>query len=111
MRKGFSVIEVLVALILITTALLGMAGSSSLAVRLITEASARRAALHRAQSRISSLESLGCLRASGGSLTSTTISERWTVQGIGAFARVTDTVTWASPTGARRMVLESAFPC
>src|SRR4051812_48405171 len=95
-RKGLSVIEVIVALMLLTITMLGMAGSTARAFRQVTDASLRRTATHTALSRISALTALGCLRASSGNYTSPggVVTEHWSVRGIGGFAQVSDTVSW-----------------
>jgi hypothetical protein len=112
-RPALSVIEVLVALMLITIALLGMAGSTALALRQITEAGGRRIALHSALTRFGMLAAEGCLRASSGVRTDSVsgLREHWIVVGSQGFAQITDTVEWRSVRGTRVMALESAFTC
>ena len=112
-RAGLSVVEVIVALMLVTIALLGMAGSTALALRQVTDAAVRRAATDRAVSRMAVLASQGCVRASSGAISDSTrgVRERWVVSGSPGFARVSDTITWTSPRGPRTWTLDSAFPC
>jgi Tfp pilus assembly protein PilV len=113
-RPGLSVVEVLVALMLVTIALLGMAGSSALALRQVTEGTARRRAVGSAASRLARLAAAGCARATSGTLSDSTTGtrEHWiVVAGGGGFASIADTVAWSSPRGPRAITLQSAFPC
>lgn len=112
-RRGLSVVEVLVALMLVSVALLGIAGSTALALRQTFDAAKRRAVAHRAHTRLDLLASQGCLRASSGMLTSVDGSiEHWIVAaGPSAFGLVTDTITWRSGGGVRVVALTGAFPC
>jgi Tfp pilus assembly protein PilV len=104
---------VLVALMLITIALLGMAGSTTLALRQVTDAAGRRSATHSAVSRLGALASQGCSHATSGSVINAVQGQRehWTVVASATFVRVIDTVVWSSPRGTRTLSLESAFPC
>jgi prepilin-type N-terminal cleavage/methylation domain-containing protein len=113
-RCGFSVVEVLVALVLVTVGLLAMAGSTTLALRTALDAQRRREATHRIESRFAGLAAAGCSRAASGieSDPARQLSEGWTVHApAGAFATITDSVSWLSASGRRSMVLTSAIPC
>ncbi len=112
-RRGLSIVEVMVALVLITIALLGMAGSVAIAVRQITDANGRRIAVHDARTRFGVLAAEGCLRATSGirSDTVTGLREHWIVSSDARFGYVTDTIVWNSPRGARSLTVQSAFAC
>jgi Tfp pilus assembly protein PilV len=109
-----TIVEVLVALIIVTIGLLGIAGSSALAVRSAHDAAHRRNAMHRIVSRHAQLAASGCAGARSGSATDTarTITEAWyvSVQPSG-FALVTDSLRWLGARGRHSFVLTSAFPC
>ncbi|MEO8335300.1 MAG: prepilin-type N-terminal cleavage/methylation domain-containing protein [bacterium] len=113
-RAGMSLVEVIVALILVTIGLLGMAGSTALALRTAHDASQRRTATHRIVSRHSQLAAAGCTAARSGTSAdpSRDLTENWyvSVQPNG-FALVTDSVRWMSARGPRSFVLTSAFQC
>src|SRR5690349_14106739 len=78
---GFTIAEVLVALVLFAVALLGVAGSSALAVQVTGSALRERRAVQRAADRIASLRAQGCAAARSGSATDAALAldERWTV--------------------------------
>jgi Tfp pilus assembly protein PilV len=109
-----TIVEVLVALMIVTIGLLGIAGSTALALRTAHDSVQRRNVMHRIVSRHSQLASAGCLNARSGSAADSAraISENWyvSIQRNG-FALVTDSVRWMGPRGPRSFVLESAFPC
>lgn len=113
-RSGLTVVEVLVALMLVAIGMLGMAGTAALALRSATENAGRRAAAHRTATRLSMLEALGCARAASGAVVDSTThaTERWTVAPAAAgFATVTDTLSWMTSRGQRSLGIESAFEC
>jgi Tfp pilus assembly protein PilV len=113
-RLGMSVVEVLVALMIVSIGLLGIAGSTALAFRTTMDAERRRDAAQRAASRVAQLSATGCARAADGSTSDPTrqISERWTVAArANGFATVTDSVSWMSARGARSFSLTSAITC
>ncbi len=113
-RLGISVVEVLVALMLISIGLLGIAGSTALALRTTLDSARRREATQRAASRFALLSSVGCAAARSGSATDTRrqLTEHWSVAAAGPhFTIVTDSVSWMSARGPRAFFLESAIPC
>ncbi|MEO7458424.1 MAG: prepilin-type N-terminal cleavage/methylation domain-containing protein, partial [Gemmatimonadaceae bacterium] len=111
---GFSIVEVLVALMLVTIGLLAVAGSSALALRTSLDAGRRRHAAHRVASRLSSLEAAGCAGVTSGYAADTALqlTERWTVVVRSpAYVIVADSVTWLGPQGVVHRTLTSALPC
>jgi Tfp pilus assembly protein PilV len=113
-RAGISVVEVIVALMLITIGLLAVAGSSALALRTSLEATRRREAAHRVASRYARLEAAGCSHAAAGSDSDVgrMIQERWVVVSrTAAFVIVADSITWTGPRGRVTRSLTGAIPC
>jgi Tfp pilus assembly protein PilV len=109
-----SVVEVLVALMLVTIGLLGIAGSTALALRTTLEAGQRREAMERTASRLARLSAEGCAPARAGMASDPRrgVTERWTVSSANAhFASVRDSVRWMSARGPRTFLLESAIAC
>lgn len=113
-RRGLTIVEVLVALVLVTIGLLGMAGSSALMLRRATDSARERRAVERASSRLALLAAAGCTRPSSGASGWPTdrMHERWSVLAPAAgVVRLEARVAWM---GARRMdslVLRSAVLC
>lgn len=117
-RRGLSVVEVLVALMLVTVGLLGIAGSSTLTVRVVGDATRERAAARRAADRLAQLQSAGCVTAASGTAGDVTgnspgmLRERWIVinDGMGR-TELVDSVRWNTARGERTFTLTSALLC
>ena len=113
-RTGLSVVEVLVALMLVSIGLMGIAGSTALALRTTLDSAHRREAAQRAASRIALLSANGCRRSVAGSASDTNgqVSEHWTIgPPVNGFAVVTDSVSWLSARGPQSFFLASAITC
>src|SRR6476661_7694027 len=79
-RRAFTVVEVLVALVIVTVGLLGVAGASASALRASNAALREREAVTRASSRLALLAAAGCTIATDGTLSpSTGLVDRWSV--------------------------------
>jgi Tfp pilus assembly protein PilV len=113
-RAGITVVEVLAALVVVSVGLLGMAGTSALALRTSVASARERRALGRVELRLAALASAGCAAAAGGSAPDAGdgVRERWTVEAArrGA-AMVEATAEWEENTRSRAMVLRSALLC
>jgi Tfp pilus assembly protein PilV len=113
-RRAFTVVELIVALVLVTVGLLGVAGNCALAVRVSGASARERRAVQRAADRVAILASQGCAAARGGSLVAAAaaLSERWTVSAAGNGVVLVDAeVRWATPTGSRAVLLRDAIVC
>jgi Tfp pilus assembly protein PilV len=111
---GFTIAEVLVALVLFAVALLGVAGSSALAVRVTGSALRERRAVQRAADRIATLRAQGCAAARSGSATDAALAldERWTMSSMPTGVTLIDEqVRWRTVDGTRTLLLRSAILC
>ncbi len=110
---GFTVVEVLVALVIVTVGLLGVAGASATALRASSAALREREATTRARSRLAALEAAGCAIAASGELhLANGISDRWTVDAPVNGVRLLNVRAEWDDTGRRRSVLlRSALLC
>lgn len=111
--SGFTVVEVLVALVIVTVGLLGVAGASATALRASSAALRERAAATRARSRLALLEAAGCLNAASGELHGANgLTDRWTVEAIANGVRLAEVRAEWDDTGRRRaLVLRGALLC
>lgn len=125
--KGFTLIEVLVAIVVLTIGIIALAGSSASVTRMIgrgkTEtraalAAARRMEILRLAADAPPLRSAqGRLRctdsgfASGGPVISGGMSESWQVPGAGKVRHVRVTVTYLTVRGPRTAMLETRVAC
>lgn len=109
-----TVLEVLVALMLVAVGLLGIAGSSSLAMRAVTTQSMTVRAAARARLRVALLEAAGCEAAADGTADDATLhlAEHWQVV-TRAPGRVTldDSLAWVASGSRRHLVIRTALLC
>lgn len=113
-RVGLTVVEVLVALLVVSAGLLAMAGTSALALRSASFASGERRALGRLQLRLATLAAAGCEGASSGSAAESGdgLREQWTVAPPQRGAALVDaSVEWRDGAGSRAMTARSAIVC
>ena len=109
-----SIVEVLVALVLLAIGLLGVAGNGAIAVRASASAARERRALQRASDRVAALRVQGCAAARSGTLADrgAALAERWTVGPItGGAALVDAEVRWRAPAGERVVLLRAGLLC
>jgi hypothetical protein len=106
-------VEVLVALIVVVVGLLGVAGTSAIALRASSAAIRERAAIARARSRLALLESAGCAGANGGERhLPGGLLDRWTVRPAENGVRLVDALAeWDDADGRRNVLLTSALLC
>jgi prepilin-type N-terminal cleavage/methylation domain-containing protein len=118
--SGFTLIEVLVALVLLGVGILALTGSSSLVTRMIGRgkvetqaalAASRRLEILRLAAGASNPRCRSAVFASGGPVTTGRLTESWAVASIGSPRRVRVTVTYLTARGSRSAVLETAVPC
>jgi Tfp pilus assembly protein PilV len=113
-HHGVSIVEVLVALVLLTVGLLGVAGNGAIAMRASSAAARERRAAQRAADRVAQLRAQGCAAARSGTLVdpAAAISERWTVGATTSAAVPIDVeVRWRAPSGSRTLLLRSGILC
>ena len=111
---AFTVVEVLVALVLLAVGLLGIAGNGAIAMRTSSAATRERRAVQRAADRIALLRSDGCSAARSGARVDSVaaLSERWSVgTPSGGAALIDAEVRWSSPSGTRRILLRTGILC
>ena len=118
--SGVTVVEVLIAIVVLGIGILALTGSSSLVTRMIgrgkveTQAAllaARRVELLRASAASTTPRCSAASFASGGPVLADGMSESWVVTPAGAVRRVRVTVSYLTVRGVRSAVLETAFAC
>jgi prepilin-type N-terminal cleavage/methylation domain-containing protein len=112
-RDGFSVVEVLVALVIVTIGLLGVAGASAMSLRAANIALRERAAVDRALTRLAILTAGGCANAASGQLQLPRgLTEQWTAAPPTHGVRMLEArVEWDDRGARRSVLLRSALPC
>ena|SRR5688572_13996393 len=110
-RKGFSLIELMVAMMVLTVALLGLAATSAVATQMIGASGRSTLAASVAQSRFELLQRGSCAALSGGSNYTRGVSETWTIDSVRVSAFLTASVTYHTRRGPRTQVFRSVRPC
>jgi prepilin-type N-terminal cleavage/methylation domain-containing protein len=112
-RRGFTVVEVLVALLVVSVVLLGVAGLSAIALRASSAAMREQSAVSRARTRLAQLAASGCASAASGEQhLAHGLSDHWTVGPVAHGARLLDVSAEWDDVGRRRTVtLRSALLC
>ncbi|HEY9225575.1 MAG TPA: hypothetical protein VIP11_02935 [Gemmatimonadaceae bacterium] len=111
-RPAFTLVEVLVAVVLIDVGLLALVAGSAVLIRQTTEMRARGAAVRVAANRLQLLGATACVASTGSTRGPFGIHEYWSVDPPTEGVReMRDSVTYASPAGERSIVLATRLPC
>jgi Tfp pilus assembly protein PilV len=93
-RHGFTLVETIVALVLLQIAMLALAATAGVAARDLADAGARRRAHAIVAARVASLRTTACAAPSAGSLElSPGMTEHWRVDAAGALRSISDSVS------------------
>lgn len=111
-RPGFSLIELLVALVVLVVGLAALAGGTARALRALADARLEEDAAARAARRLEWLRGLPCAARAGGSSGDGRLLERWTVatHGEGLATHIEVEVGPADGTSPPR-VFDTVAPC
>ncbi|HJU90949.1 MAG TPA: prepilin-type N-terminal cleavage/methylation domain-containing protein [Gemmatimonadaceae bacterium] len=110
-QRGFTIVEIVVALMVTAVGVLALAGTAAFVERLAGEGAAQTRAANMAQSRFELLRSSGCSPAGTGITSQNGLIETWTAQSVHPRTwLVTDSVTFLT---ARRstQVYRSLVQC
>ena len=113
-RRGFTVIELVVTIVILTVGLLAMAANSTLIGRQMRGARVMTDAANTAQMRFEALRSVPCTTlASTGSGTATVgeVTEVWTSTNGTRVVTVTDTVKYTTRYGVQAHAYRTMIPC
>jgi len=110
-ESGFSLLELLVAILLVDVALLAIAHTHAVVLRQRNETRIRAAAVAAASARIEALLASPCIAAAGSSSLPTML-ELWSVQVEGHVREVSDSLAfgWGAPL-SHTFVLRTRVPC
>ena len=112
-RGGFTIIELVVAIIIMTVGVLALATSSAGVVKQMRAGNQAGLAAVVAQARLEAIRSQGCASLSSGSATTRGMTEKWTISFLSSRARaVTESVTYVPRARVSRTVgLRAVVPC
>jgi prepilin-type N-terminal cleavage/methylation domain-containing protein len=117
---GFTLVEVLMAVIILGVGVTALVGSSAMVTRMVGRGKSETVAAQTANQRIETLRALAyatpthCTHASfasGGPLTTNGIRERWIVSVAAKVASVSDTVTHRVARGTHTDILTTRIEC
>ena len=111
-RSGFTLLEALIALVIINVGLLALVASTAVLIRQTTEVRARSAAVRAAANRVQQLGATICAPTSGSAAGAFGIRETWSIEvQQGGVRELLDSVTYTTPSGPRSVVLRTKLPC
>ena len=111
-RKGFTLVELIVALMVFTVGVLAVTGSSTVVMTMVGGSHRRTIAAAVAESRFERLRAMSCAGHTNGTTTTRGVRETWTIV-PGSFTNdVTVLVTYASSGGrVSTQTYQSFIPC
>ena len=114
-RRGVTLVELLVAMTILTVGLLAIVGVSGSVARSLGESRSDNLAAIAAESRFEQVAGTACTSLTLNSVsaaTSRNVTERWVVVDAGNNTRqVIDSVSWTTRRGTRRLVFQTLLPC
>jgi prepilin-type N-terminal cleavage/methylation domain-containing protein len=118
--SGFTLVEVLVAIVVLSIGLIALVGSSAMVTRMIGSGKAETRVAQAATQRIEVLRLVAystsprCIAgafASGGPITSNGLTESWTVPVAGKVRNVQVNITYGTVRGTRTASLQTRIEC
>jgi prepilin-type N-terminal cleavage/methylation domain-containing protein len=119
-RRGLTLVEVLIAVIVLGVGIVALAGSSAMVTRMIgrgkaethaAEAASRRMEILRLAASSTSPRCMASTFAPGGPVLTGGATESWVVPASGRVRRVRVTVTYLTVRGSRSAILETGIEC
>lgn len=111
-RAGFTLVELLVAMMIFAVGMLGLAATAGSVTRMMGGARRQTIAAQVAQSRIEKLRASPCTALTGGSETVRGVTNIWTVTAVSRGVNVTDSVVFPiARGGSRSRVYRTTLSC
>ena len=112
MRKGFTLVETLVALVLLQIGMLAVAATGAVAARELAIARRTSLAAEIARNRVETLRAGACTASGAGGVTANGFVESWSVTADGATRSIVDSVEYPLPGGRHGVhVVRAAVLC
>ena len=110
-RAGFTIVELIVAMIVFAVGVLGLAATAASVTRLMGGATRQTIAANIAQSRLEKLRASPCATLTNGADTVRGVVSTWTVQTVTRGVNVTETVIFPIKGGNRTRTYKTTLPC
>lgn len=111
-RDGFTLVELMVAVLVLTVGLFGLLSTSAVVARMVGKAGRQAVAVSVAETRFEKLRSADCTAlAAGSGLARDGIQESWRVQRVARAVIITDSVSYVDRGVSRSHVFQSVIPC
>ena len=110
-RAGFTIVELIVAMMVFAVGVLGLAATAASVTRLMGGARRQTIAANIAQSRLEKLRASPCGTLTSGADTVRGVINKWTVQAVTRGVNVTDTLFYTSAQGGSTRVYKTTLPC
>jgi len=110
-RRGFSLVEVLSAVVILTVGVLALAGTSSRVVKLISHGGLMGKSSLVAEGRFELLRATGCAAPASGSIVEGPYTARWTVTTAGHLRTVGLTVSYVTGAVTRSDAFGTTISC
>ena len=110
-RAGFTIVELIVAMIVFAVGVLGLAATAASVTRLMGGATRQTIAANIAQSRLEKLRASPCGTLTNGADTTRGVVSAWTVQPVTRGVNVTETVIFPTQGGNRTRTYKTTLPC
>lgn len=115
-RGGFTLVELLVAIVILAVGVLGLAATASVVTRQMTGAVHQSVAANVAYSRMERIRTGNCVAMADsssppGGVVTRNVRERWTITKTDNAILVYDTITYAVRGRQKMQVYHSEFPC
>jgi type II secretion system protein I len=110
-ERGFTIVELLVAVVIFSVGLLALAGTASVILTTLTSTQSRTIAAGVAESRFEQVRATACAARASGSTRTRGITESWTLDRLARADDVTVAVTFPSNHQSRTERFRSFLPC
>lgn len=110
-QRGFTIVELVIAVMVFSVGLLALAGTSSAILMAMTSTKSRTIAAGVAESRLERMRTTACASRASGSATTRGIAEAWTLTRLARADDVTVVVTFLSNHQPRTETFRSFMPC
>jgi prepilin-type N-terminal cleavage/methylation domain-containing protein len=111
-ERGFSLVEVVVAILILTVGVLGLAASAGTITRLTAEGGRAGAAAAVAEARFERLRATDCASLASGSATSGKFTETWRITSPTPLLRTVEVaVSYSHGRGTRTLTFTSQISC